>query len=120
MKLRCPPGCGAVSHAGQSIEIDDDGCIEADEEAADALLAHGFWHVPEAEIQNQTARHFHDAGPLLETPHARIDQLKRNELFALLKANGVSVSIPITNEGLRALAQRVAFDPAADDATKGS
>jgi len=120
MKLCRPPGCSAVSHAGQSIEIDRDGCIDVDEEAASALLAHGFRHAPEAEAGIEPAQQVQDIEPLPVTSPDYIDRLKRNELFAFLKANGVSVSLPITNEGLRILAQRVSSDPAIDDAMKGS
>ncbi len=122
MKLRRPPGCGAVSHAGRLMEFDQNGFVEADDEAASALLAHGFWRVAEAEAKNEPAQYLENVVPISETPLSpgRIDRLKRNELFALLKANGVSVSLPITNESLRALAQRFADDPAVDDVMKGS
>jgi hypothetical protein len=44
--------------------------------------------------------------PLLATQDDEISTLNRRELFAVLRTMGVPVSLPITNEGLRAAARR--------------
>ncbi len=113
MKLKAPLGCHAASHRGRSIAIAEDGTIDADEESAAVFIAHGF-RLAEADGQEQ-------AGGAEPAGHARrsermavepvsdvpgIESLSRRELFALLRAKGVSVTLPITNSELRDAARR--------------
>jgi hypothetical protein len=113
MKLRVPSGCGAASHQGRAIDIDADGCVEVEEEAARALAAHGFTLCEVDAVR--AAPPSQGTDPLGDD----IDGLNRRELFAFLKAKGVSVCLPITNEELRALARRAARD-VPDDENEGS
>jgi hypothetical protein len=120
MKLLRPAHCGAVSHGGRSIDIGLDGYVDVAEAVAFALLAHGFTPVFEtgestdSEQQKTTS----------QAPEDDIGRLNRPALFALLKAKGISVSLPITNEDLRQLARQacetVMPDALADSAAKGS
>jgi hypothetical protein len=114
MKLRSPFGCGAASHAGSSLEIDADGYVDVDDDVATVLLVHGF--EPASKVIDDAARR--------ERSDDGIDQLKRGDLFALLKANGMSVSLPITNDELRRLARQIgvacANSPLLDVTVKGS
>ncbi|WP_020177060.1 hypothetical protein [Methyloferula stellata] len=114
MKLRAPPGCGAASHGGERIEIDTEGCVIVEDPAAHALRAHGFLPLSEAEARC-------DAPPRLphtelssekhDSPGDEIEGLNRRGLFAFLKAKGVGVTLPVTNDELRALARRANEGP---------
>lgn len=42
MKLRVFDGCHEVSHAGRAIEISEDGSVEVESDAQEALISHGF------------------------------------------------------------------------------
>jgi hypothetical protein len=42
MKLRVPEGCRAASHAGQAIEIADDGSVEVEDGARNVLISHHY------------------------------------------------------------------------------
>jgi len=148
MKLRVPEGCGAVSHQGRLLEINEDGSIDVDEEASMSLAAFGFtpWSAePSTDIPAKTddervKRAIHaslktmrsiDAEDVCDgrrmakaamradedeaSPSAiataaagvqMISALSRQGLFAFLRASGVSVSLPITNDELRAAARR--------------
>jgi hypothetical protein len=108
-----------VSHGGRIIDIDTDGFVYVDEDAADALQAHGFTRVSEKDAD------FEGDCPLPSKGiDDGIDRLKRGELFALLKEHGVGVSLPITNEELRTLAKdairQSSIDPEEDVMTGGS
>jgi hypothetical protein len=107
MKLCVPPGCGAASHNGHTIEIDAQGCVDVDEEAAHALAAHGFIALSELEgledVRPRSLSATEQARPLPPADH--ISQLNRRSLFAFLKERGVGVSLPVTNDELRALAR---------------
>ncbi len=113
MKLKAPLGCQAASHRGRSIAIAEDGTIDADEESAAIFIAHGF-RPAEDEVQEQAggaepagyARRSEGMAvePVSDVPG--IESLSRKELFALLRAKSVSVSLPITNSELRAAARR--------------
>jgi hypothetical protein len=96
MKLRVPRGCGSVSYNGQLLSIDSDGLIDVDELGAGILAAHGLVPVHVSE----TAKRLSGADV---DDVARLD---RSGLFSLLRSRRVSVSLPITNEGLRAAARR--------------
>jgi hypothetical protein len=112
MRLRVPPGCGAASHGGFAVDIGADGCVEVEEAAARALRAHGF-AACEAELDDMPS------SPDIAQPVHDIGRLNRRGLFAFLKAKGVSVSLPITNDELRVLALRAAA-PDPSDASEGS
>ena len=148
MKLRVPEGCRAASHAGQAIEIADDGSVEVEDGARNVLISHGFipWEdghktpdlaamtheqlVTQAmNMTMETINTFSDedirtrlaVAEASMPPDAREDGgasiaiadigiedvsvLNRRELFAFLRAKGVSVSLPVTNEELRAAAR---------------
>jgi len=147
MKLRVPEGCYAVSHAGQPIEIADDGSVEVEDSAQKVLVSHGFLPWDEYEtprlaamtreqlvtqamnmtmkaietISDEDVRTRLAAVEASMLPDERkivnsgisitdiriedIPVLRRRELFAFLKAKGVSVSLPVTNEELRATAR---------------
>lgn len=104
---------------------------------ADALASHGFIPVaapvaPAAPTRARTPTPAPVAPPLVVAPandddaqpqdepgfnaaEATADDISlmnRNELFAYLKAHGVSVSPPITNDALRAIAREAAGIPA--------
>jgi hypothetical protein len=93
MKLRAPHGCSAVIFQGRALPIDEDGLVETDEPTAAALASHGFvsW---EGDGPAAAARESLDVDA--------IARMNRPALFAWLKAAGVSVSLPVTNEALRA------------------
>jgi hypothetical protein len=91
MRLRSPFGCGSVSYLGENLIIGSDGTIDADDEAAGVLAAHGFVVMPEQAAVELTE----DEG------FGAIEKLNRSGLFSILRAKGVSVSLPITNEALR-------------------
>jgi hypothetical protein len=94
-KLRVPSGCGFVSHRGCSVAIGSDGLIDVDDVTASVLLAHGFTQVTQAKAISTP----------LNPESNEVANLSRNELFAFLRRRGVSVSLPITNESLRAAAR---------------
>src|ERR1700752_4145515 len=107
MKLKAPNGCHAASHRGRSIAIAEDGTIDADDEAAAVFIAHGF-RPAEGNAREQAggakpAGHGRRAEGISIQPGSDIpgiDSLSRRELFALLRAKGVSVALPITNSEL--------------------
>jgi hypothetical protein len=130
MKLRIPKGCCAVCHEGQAVEIMEDGSIDVAEGVIPVLVSHGFklWgcdgdcldsaDAHREEILSSAANK--DLGKKAQADGnmkkealafaagaANISAWRRKELFAFLKANGVSVSLPITNARLRALALEV-------------
>jgi hypothetical protein len=133
MKLRVPEGCRAASYAGQAIEIAEDGSVEIEDDARKVLISHGFIPWEESQetpnlasktiepISNEDIRArlsmaealmpqdgHEDVGAGVTIPHIEIEDISvfsRRELFAFLKAKGVSVSLPVTNEVLRATAR---------------
>jgi len=109
MKLLAPPGCVSVSYRGAVVSIDRDGSIDVEEGAAGILVAHGFVSLPPSTAEPQSS-------PAEIDPVAT---LNRSGLFALLRSKGVPVTLPITNEELRAaareaLARQVAPIPTRD------
>jgi len=114
MKLKAPTGCHAASHGGRFIAIAQDGTIEVDHEAAPVFIAHGFCRVDTDEgLQPESAKSVHSRPPSkaksggTEPIPRGVEALSRNELFALLRAKGVPVRLPISNNDLRAAARRV-------------
>lgn len=110
MKLVAPPDVCSASVDGCSYEIGD-GFVDVKPEHVAALRELGF-KTPE-EIPVDPADDPNSA------PVEDIATMSRNELFAFLKAKGIAVSLPITNDQLRAVAlnsaeARVAVDPAPD------
>jgi hypothetical protein len=110
MKLRAPQGCIALSHQGRMLPISSDGSIEIERAESETLVSHGF--VPldtdggsTQSLQLAGSRGDSAAG---ETTVSDISKLNRVALFALLKERGVPVSLPITNQELRALAAQAA------------
>jgi hypothetical protein len=124
MKLRVPSGCGAASHNGRAVDIDVQGCVDVEEDVALALAAHGFSAMDDIEAGCDVLRQHPHAVPRPEERELRDDgigQLNRRALFAFLKANGVGVCLPITNDELRVLARRVLAKPDNDlSADEGS
>ncbi len=114
MKLRIPLGCSAASHNGRAIEIDAEGCVSVEDHAAQALRAHGFIL---CEGEGEHVASVPDASEHPERPQVledEIEGLNRRSLFAFLKAKGVGVSLPVTNDELRALARQAIADAASD------
>jgi hypothetical protein len=150
MKLRVSEGCCAVSHAGQPIEIADDGSVEVKDDARNVLISHGFipWederktpNLPAMTREQLITQAIDMTMKTIETigdedirarlvvaeastpPDEREDDgasvvvsdigiedmpvLRRRELFAFLKAKGVTVALPVTNEELRAAARHM-------------
>lgn len=113
MKLRAPDDCCAASHAGQIIEISEDGSVEVEEHLQATLISHGFavWErqtgspSPPESAQSQPrdseTRPAPEAAPAIDFD---ISTLGRRELFAYRKAKGISVRLPMTNQELRAAA----------------
>lgn len=100
MKLRAPEGCASICHEGQIFVIEADGSIEVKKSIAAALVAHGFlpWDEDETETKQPAT-----------TTNVDVEKFNRPRLFAFLRANGVRVRLPITNEELRAAARKVAL-----------
>jgi len=121
MKLCVPPGCGAASHNGCALEIDAEGRVDVDEDAAYALAAHGFTALCETTAKDPVSLQSHAAAKQAQTNPLDdgISELNRPGLFAFLKERGICVSLPITNDQLRVLARaalaKAARDPSADE-----
>ena len=112
MKLKAPIGCHAVSHRGRSIAMAEDGTIDADDEAALVFIAHGFRPIENGEdkqaVRSKADEPSRNAQTMSRSPvdeSRDIEALSRKELFAFLKAKGVPVALPITNNELRAAAR---------------
>ncbi len=107
IKLRAPLGCGAVSHGNDVIEIDARGYVLVDEHIARVLIAHGFTSTDEnAAGQKRGLVEGSPSGePRPDAPEVDVERLNRPALFAFLKEKGVRVSLPITNNELRAIAR---------------
>ena len=128
MKLRVPEGCRAASHAGRAIEIAEDGSVEMEDDARNVFILHGFipWDGEETpnlapmtrdELVTEAMKMTMKTVEAISTEDIRtrlavadieiedISALSRRELFAFLRAKGVSLSLPVTNEALRAAAR---------------
>jgi hypothetical protein len=153
MKLRVPEGCLAVSHAGQSIKLAEDGSVEVEDGTEKVLILHGFtlWEdqretpslaaMTREQLVTQVMSITRKAVETISTEDIRkrlvvaeasipapsveedepenagasitisdigvedISVLSRKRLFAYLRAKGVSVSLPVTTEALRAAAR---------------
>lgn len=109
IKLRPPPDCGAVSHKNEVIKLDADGYADVEEDVAHVLSVHGFIPVTDgADEGDPVSRKHLLALPAIEKTVQADDfsGYDRPDLFSFLKAHGVSVSLPITDEALRALARK--------------
>jgi len=113
MKLRAPAGCHAASHGGLAVSFAEDGTTDVDDKVALVFIAHGFRPAEAghgAEVTKSKTGEFsslpspkpiiHEIGP------DGIEVLSRKELFAFLRAKGVSISLPVTNNELRAAARQ--------------
>ncbi len=58
------------------------------------------------EASGQPIEQTPDAAPATDISAQTLSALNRQGLFAFLKSKGVSVSLPVTNDGLRALARQ--------------
>lgn len=134
MKLRVPNSCCAISHMGESLLIGEDGSIDMSEDDWPLLAPHGLrpWR-EDGTTHNTMVASRENATPTLKAllskgaedpvsivvseiaapptadPNAVVDvisTLNRQELFAFLRSKKISVSLPITNDELRALARR--------------
>ena len=113
MKLQAPAGCCAASHDGRAVPFAEDGTIDVDDEVALVFVAHGFRPVEIGHGKDATES---DAVEACQHPETKsvipvsgtdgIEALSRKELFAFLRAKGVSVSLPITNNELRAVVRQ--------------
>jgi hypothetical protein len=108
MKLRAPAGCITVSHQSSTYVIAEDGSVDVGEDVGGVLQAHGFapWHTDSP--VNEASAIVQQIEPVKSVAVGRTDEiadLNRPALFAFLKAKGVSVSLPITNDELRGLAR---------------
>ena len=126
MKLRAPPNAsGPLAHNGMTFEVSDQGCLDVPDESIGALLAHGCRPWPQAEsnasdscsqsgthsLQTSETPASNEAEP--QTPQGdlatiganEIEAMNRPALFAFLRARAIVVSLPITNNDLRALAR---------------
>jgi hypothetical protein len=113
MKLKAPVGCCAASHGGRAVPFAEDGTIDVDDKVALVFIAHGFrpiemgqgTHV--AKLKTVETCSPPNANPVIpNTGSDGIEALSRKELFAFLRAKGVSVCLPITNNELRAAVRR--------------
>jgi hypothetical protein len=113
MKLKAPVGCCSASHNGRAVLFAEDGTIDVDDNAAPVFIAHGFHpmgpsHGTEA-ATSETGDTYSSSKAervIADTGTGGIEGLSRKELFALLRAKGVSVTLPITNNELRAAARQ--------------
>ncbi len=90
-----------MSHAGRLYEVASDGSIEVGQaESLDVFHSHGFtdWVEPPAAPAPKGEGPTDAPGPVAD----EFDGMNRNGLFAWLRAAGVSVMPPITNDELRA------------------
>lgn len=109
MKIWAPEGCVALSYQGRILTIDEDGSVDVEADAFAALGPHGFVPIPpgatprplEPVSQEGEARSASDL-----SDHRAIESMNRLALFAFLKERRVAVSLPVTNDELRALARR--------------
>ncbi len=113
MKLKAPEGCHAASLGGLAVPFTEDGTINVDDNAAFVFIAHGFRPIKigqgtdAAKSKTAEAGGIPDGKPVIpETGTGGIEALSRKELFAFLRAKGISVTLPITNNELRAAVQR--------------
>lgn len=109
MKLWAPEGCVTLSYQGRILAIDEDGSIDVEADAFAALAPHGFVSSPpDAAHQSEEAVSQGEDAPSGSglSDHDAIESMNRPALFAFLKERGVSVSLPVTNEELRAMARR--------------
>jgi hypothetical protein len=112
MKLKAPAGCHAASHGGLAVSFAEDGTIDVDDKVADVFIAHGFReagasHGAEATKSKTSEPSSPSAKPVIqEIGLDEIETLSRKELFAFLRAKGISISLPVTNNELRAVVRR--------------
>jgi hypothetical protein len=108
MKLRAPAGCHAASHGGLAVSFAEDGTIDVDDKVADVFIAHGFRKAEASHGAEATKSITGESGspsakPVVqEIGSGEIETLSRKELFAFLRAKGISISLPVTNNELRA------------------
>jgi hypothetical protein len=136
VKLRAPDSISSIVHDGVEVPIGDDRSVEVDDFSAEVFEVHGFrpWNGGKSAVPIDAVSHSHVVSQLLERPRRSLDvlpaeglraslpatapgtvtppdeqdisSLNRRALFAFLRAKGVSVSLPVTNEELRAAARR--------------
>ena len=122
MKLKAPENSGGANVAGVAYNVALDGSINAAAAHVDALRSHGFvdWiddpelPVKIVEVEKPIIVEKLVEVPVEDNPNEippvdadEFDGMNRGGLFAWLKAQGVSVSPPITNDELRAKARDV-------------
>lgn len=55
VRMKAPPGCGAVTVDGFELEFDDDSCVVVPQNKVAELQAHGFTRAPAAAEAEQPA-----------------------------------------------------------------
>jgi hypothetical protein len=102
MKLRAPPWvCGPIVVKGREVDIAEDGSLVVPDAEASALAAHGFAPFEDAPPPTMSLA----AQALVAADADLIGLMSPVELFAFLRARGVVSSLPIRNDGLRAMAR---------------
>jgi hypothetical protein len=110
VKLRAPDSTASITHSGACYQAKRDGSIEVPVDVA--AIAGSFGYRPWTE----------DAGPAAPPADEPVDQfsgMRRNALFAWLKAHGVKVMTPINYEGLRSACRKAVALQEADDQEMG-
>lgn len=101
IKLIGPTNISSLSIAGTAYDVVNGAVSVKPEHVADAKDM-GFSVAPDVEDDPNFV------------PSDDIASMNRNELFAWLKAKGIAVSPPITNDALRAIVRENSGDPDAD------
>lgn len=111
INLSGPLGITSVSVAGVEYAVAD-GLVSVKPEHVAALADMGFGPAPAVVAVDDPN----------SQPSEDLATMSRNELFAFLKAKGIAVSLPITNDQLRAIAKDTApaSQPAAQPVSEPS
>lgn len=107
VKLRAPDGISSIVHNGTEIPVANDRSVEVDSHSAQVLKTHGFraW-ASRCSTGSTDAVNVPDSPQSSDERERDLSTLKRPALFAYLRAKGISVSLPVTNDELRAMARR--------------
>ena len=109
IRMKAPRNSGGFAHGTVSYPPGD---IDVPHDAIDVARSHGYVELATLAGKNEAA----PDGPN-EAPSTDPEKMARNEMFAYLRAAGVAVTIPITNDALRAIVRDVVAK-ASDEPTK--